>query len=337
MALGQLLLKLTVPGVPDIYQGDELLNLSLVDPDNRRPVDWDERRAALADPPPKLRVIQRTLALRISGLRGTSRSTPARTRSRSCAATSSSRLGCAATPRSSRRPANGTTCSSSTTPSSGSRYCSVPETRGSRARRIVIVAVARPGGRASASVTLIERAEPSVGATRSGPATRSSLGAGAWCRSSPGRALRAADGDRAPGRHVLERAAATAACSCGWSRIEDERGLLDDPGRDGRRTVRDHQAARSRHRSDAVALRSVELAAEPRGVGESVELGGGASADSPGETALSIAVAASTAVDLAPCRPRDDLATSVARASRARRPGRGRWASGGRRCGRSSR
>ena len=67
MALGQLLLKLTVPGVPDIYQGDELLNLSLVDPDNRRPVDWSERRAALADPPPKLRVIQRTLALRISG------------------------------------------------------------------------------------------------------------------------------------------------------------------------------------------------------------------------------------------------------------------------------
>ncbi len=67
MALGQLLLKLTVPGVPDIYQGDELLNLSLVDPDNRRPVDWDERRAALEDPPPKLRVIQRALALRVGG------------------------------------------------------------------------------------------------------------------------------------------------------------------------------------------------------------------------------------------------------------------------------
>jgi (1->4)-alpha-D-glucan 1-alpha-D-glucosylmutase len=63
-ALGQLLLKLTVPGVPDVYQGDELLNLSLVDPDNRRPVDWETRRAALADPPPKLRLIQRALALR---------------------------------------------------------------------------------------------------------------------------------------------------------------------------------------------------------------------------------------------------------------------------------
>ena len=49
-ALGQLLLKLTVPGVPDIYQGDELLRLSLVDPDNRRAVDWDERRAALGRP-----------------------------------------------------------------------------------------------------------------------------------------------------------------------------------------------------------------------------------------------------------------------------------------------
>jgi (1->4)-alpha-D-glucan 1-alpha-D-glucosylmutase len=47
-ALGQLLLKLTSPGVPDVYQGDELWRLSFVDPDNRRPVDWDERRAALA-------------------------------------------------------------------------------------------------------------------------------------------------------------------------------------------------------------------------------------------------------------------------------------------------
>ncbi len=63
-ALGQLLLKLTVPGVPDIYQGDELLCLSLVDPDNRRPVDWEARRAALADPPPKLDLIVRALALR---------------------------------------------------------------------------------------------------------------------------------------------------------------------------------------------------------------------------------------------------------------------------------
>ena len=48
-ALGQLLLKLTVPGVPDIYQGDELLSLSLVDPDNRRPVDWARRRALLGE------------------------------------------------------------------------------------------------------------------------------------------------------------------------------------------------------------------------------------------------------------------------------------------------
>jgi (1->4)-alpha-D-glucan 1-alpha-D-glucosylmutase len=48
IALGQLLLKLTAPGVPDIYQGDELEDLSLVDPDNRRPVDWAARRAALA-------------------------------------------------------------------------------------------------------------------------------------------------------------------------------------------------------------------------------------------------------------------------------------------------
>jgi (1->4)-alpha-D-glucan 1-alpha-D-glucosylmutase len=48
-ALAQLLLKLTVPGVPDIYQGDELIALSLVDPDNRRAVDWERRRELLAE------------------------------------------------------------------------------------------------------------------------------------------------------------------------------------------------------------------------------------------------------------------------------------------------
>ncbi len=47
-SVGQLLLKLTAPGVPDVYQGDELWALSMVDPDNRRPVDWDGRRDALA-------------------------------------------------------------------------------------------------------------------------------------------------------------------------------------------------------------------------------------------------------------------------------------------------
>jgi (1->4)-alpha-D-glucan 1-alpha-D-glucosylmutase len=44
-----LLLKLTAPGVPDIYRGDELEDLSLVDPDNRRPVDWETRGQALAE------------------------------------------------------------------------------------------------------------------------------------------------------------------------------------------------------------------------------------------------------------------------------------------------
>jgi (1->4)-alpha-D-glucan 1-alpha-D-glucosylmutase len=73
------LLRLTAPGVPDIYQGTELLDLSLVDPDNRRPVDFARRRALLAGlaadadgPPPwdapdgraKLYLIRRALALR---------------------------------------------------------------------------------------------------------------------------------------------------------------------------------------------------------------------------------------------------------------------------------
>ena len=42
------LLQLTGPGVPDVYQGSELWETSLVDPDNRRPVDFDERRRLLA-------------------------------------------------------------------------------------------------------------------------------------------------------------------------------------------------------------------------------------------------------------------------------------------------
>jgi (1->4)-alpha-D-glucan 1-alpha-D-glucosylmutase len=46
-ALSQTLLKLTAPGVPDIYQGAELWDLSLVDPDNRRAVDFDLRRRLL--------------------------------------------------------------------------------------------------------------------------------------------------------------------------------------------------------------------------------------------------------------------------------------------------
>jgi (1->4)-alpha-D-glucan 1-alpha-D-glucosylmutase len=40
-------LKITSPGVPDFYQGTELWDFSLVDPDNRRPVDYDTRRAML--------------------------------------------------------------------------------------------------------------------------------------------------------------------------------------------------------------------------------------------------------------------------------------------------
>ena len=48
-SLAQTLVKLTAPGVPDIYQGTELWDLSLVDPDNRRPVDYDLRKRLLAE------------------------------------------------------------------------------------------------------------------------------------------------------------------------------------------------------------------------------------------------------------------------------------------------
>ncbi|MBY3552923.1 malto-oligosyltrehalose synthase [Modestobacter lapidis] len=47
-SLAQKLLQLTIAGVPDVYQGTELWDFSLVDPDNRRPVDYDLRRSSLA-------------------------------------------------------------------------------------------------------------------------------------------------------------------------------------------------------------------------------------------------------------------------------------------------
>lgn len=64
-ALGQKLLALTVPGIPDVYQGTELWDDSLVDPDNRRPVDYPARRHALESlSHPKIRVVAAALRLR---------------------------------------------------------------------------------------------------------------------------------------------------------------------------------------------------------------------------------------------------------------------------------
>lgn len=64
-ALGQKLLALTVPGIPDIYQGTELWNDSLVDPDNRRPVDYTALRQHLKSlRHPKIRVVAAALRLR---------------------------------------------------------------------------------------------------------------------------------------------------------------------------------------------------------------------------------------------------------------------------------
>jgi (1->4)-alpha-D-glucan 1-alpha-D-glucosylmutase len=64
--LVQTVLRYTLPGVPDLYQGTELADLSLVDPDNRRPVDYAARQALLGSDtaPAKFRLIVDLLALR---------------------------------------------------------------------------------------------------------------------------------------------------------------------------------------------------------------------------------------------------------------------------------
>ena len=53
-SISQLVLKMTTPGVPDVYQGSELLDLTLVDPDNRRPIDYDLRWGVLDELTPLL-------------------------------------------------------------------------------------------------------------------------------------------------------------------------------------------------------------------------------------------------------------------------------------------
>jgi (1->4)-alpha-D-glucan 1-alpha-D-glucosylmutase len=72
-SLGQLVLKLTAPGVPDMYEGDELAFRALVDPDNRRPVDFDWRQAMLrrlmGGSPPVGETRKLFVTLRLLGLR----------------------------------------------------------------------------------------------------------------------------------------------------------------------------------------------------------------------------------------------------------------------------
>jgi (1->4)-alpha-D-glucan 1-alpha-D-glucosylmutase len=64
ISLAQTLLKLASPGVPDVYQGDEGWSFNLVDPDNRRPVDWDRLASR---PDEKQRLVRAVLAERMEG------------------------------------------------------------------------------------------------------------------------------------------------------------------------------------------------------------------------------------------------------------------------------
>jgi (1->4)-alpha-D-glucan 1-alpha-D-glucosylmutase len=68
-SLGALLLRLTSPGLPDLYQGDALWSLNLVDPDNRRPIDWTTQASVLREPAPSHRTLKAHLLRRVLYLR----------------------------------------------------------------------------------------------------------------------------------------------------------------------------------------------------------------------------------------------------------------------------
>jgi (1->4)-alpha-D-glucan 1-alpha-D-glucosylmutase len=68
-SLGALLLRLTSPGLPDLYQGDALWSLNLVDPDNRRPVDWPAHVSVLRERAPTRRTMKAHLIRRVLHLR----------------------------------------------------------------------------------------------------------------------------------------------------------------------------------------------------------------------------------------------------------------------------
>ncbi len=147
-SLAAKLVAITMPGVPDVYQGSELWETSLVDPDNRRPVDFDHRAAVLAgtdedDAATKLHVTCTALTLRrerpelFTGYApvpapatgpGTSwRSTAAaRSPSRPGSRSASPPPAAGATPPSTSPRAGGTTCSPASTPTAGSPTCSPP-------------------------------------------------------------------------------------------------------------------------------------------------------------------------------------------------------------------
>ena len=68
-SLGALLLRLTSPGLADLYQGDTLWSLNLVDPDNRRPVDWSAHVSVLREWAPTRRTMKAHLIRRVLRLR----------------------------------------------------------------------------------------------------------------------------------------------------------------------------------------------------------------------------------------------------------------------------
>ncbi len=66
-SLSQILIKITSPGIPDFYQGSELWDFNLVDPDNRRPVDYEKRKNILNEIKNPSNIIQKLLSTKEDG------------------------------------------------------------------------------------------------------------------------------------------------------------------------------------------------------------------------------------------------------------------------------
>ena len=214
------LLKLTAPGVPDVYQGDELESLNLVDPDNRRPVDWDARRRALDD----RRRSSRSCSRRSRSGSGASSASTGRSRRRGRVRVPPRRR------RRGRRALRAGIAPEVDLPSGGWRRCSIrryplrcssaASSRSFASGVCTVMRIASSNGRTTS---------PGAAAARTAAARPRSVRRRSWCATAaaPGRARAAAtSAARVPRSSRPRRADRSAASASAAETVETEPGAL---------------------------------------------------------------------------------------------------------------